>query len=196
MKVKYFTLVIGGGVLNLGYFLVCSCSYRYGNLQGGYLNDKKLSIHWNCFRERSYFSRYEKRRHSNIPAHVSLCFRHKEGLFATLFLLAVFGVATAAAPVSTIHSPDGDVIDCINKLDQPALKHPLLKNHLFQETPTDMVKTNEGFGLQVWHANGASCPDGTIPIRRFEDEISHRKQQNPLVSDAAERATKGHEASY
>ncbi|WZZ32078.1 hypothetical protein YC2023_015479 [Brassica napus] len=37
-----------------------------------------MSIHWNCFRKRTYLSWYEKR-HSNIPAHVSPCFRVKEG---------------------------------------------------------------------------------------------------------------------
>lgn len=60
-----------------------------------------------------------------------------------------------------------------------------------------MVKTDDGFGWQVWHANGATCPDGTIPIRRFEAGISHRKQHhNPLVSDAAARATKGHQVIF
>ncbi|XP_058215687.1 protein neprosin isoform X2 [Rhododendron vialii] len=48
-------------------------------------------------------------------------------------------------PVFTIESPDGDVIDCVHKRKQPALDHPLLKNHKIQ---------------------GERCPKGTVPIRR------------------------------
>ncbi|PKI39083.1 hypothetical protein CRG98_040507, partial [Punica granatum] len=35
-------------------------------------------------------------------------------------------------PVLTIESPDGDIIDCVHKREQPALDHPLLKNHKIQ----------------------------------------------------------------
>ncbi|KAL6989008.1 hypothetical protein U1Q18_014759, partial [Sarracenia purpurea var. burkii] len=34
--------------------------------------------------------------------------------------------------VLTIESPDGDIIDCVHKRKQPALDHPLLKNHKIQ----------------------------------------------------------------
>ncbi|RVW16842.1 hypothetical protein CK203_098155 [Vitis vinifera] len=34
--------------------------------------------------------------------------------------------------VMTIESPDGDIIDCIDKWKQPAFDHPLLKNHKLQ----------------------------------------------------------------
>ncbi|TQD73976.1 hypothetical protein C1H46_040493 [Malus baccata] len=35
--------------------------------------------------------------------------------------------------VMTIQSPDGDIIDCVHKRKQPALDHPLLKNHKIQD---------------------------------------------------------------
>ncbi|RVX11357.1 hypothetical protein CK203_019690 [Vitis vinifera] len=34
--------------------------------------------------------------------------------------------------VMTIESPDGDIIDCIDKWKQPTFDHPLLKNHKLQ----------------------------------------------------------------
>ncbi|CAN8269687.1 unnamed protein product [Cochlearia groenlandica] len=103
-------------------------------------------------------------------------------LFSTSFptwillpLLLIFRIATCGIgvsistpiPILTVQSRDGDVIDCINKMDQPAFKHPLLINHTIQEYPSGMeyeeeTKTN----IQVWHETGISCPVGTIPIRR------------------------------
>ncbi|KAI3470406.1 hypothetical protein Pfo_027069 [Paulownia fortunei] len=82
-------------------------------------------------------------------------------------------------PVFTIESPDGDIIDCVHKRKQPALDHPLLKNHKIQRVPPEMpkamkmTKTNssrsvDGFkGVwQMWHQKGQLCPKGTVPIRR------------------------------
>ncbi|KAF2547889.1 hypothetical protein F2Q70_00019710 [Brassica cretica] len=110
-----------------------------------------------------------------------------------VLLLSSCGISVGE-PILTIQSPDGDVIDCLNTMDQPSLKNPLLKNHIFQETPSDHVKReDDGFGLQVWHSEGITCPRGTIPIRRFDKNISHTKY-DPLVPNAADRATKGHEA--
>ncbi|KAJ4721118.1 Protein of Unknown Function (DUF239) [Melia azedarach] len=94
-------------------------------------------------------------------------------------------------PVLTIESPDGDIIDCVHKRKQPALDHPLLKNHKIQKVPTQTPKLNplmeeakasspspspsssssssskiiEG-AWQMWHRNGTRCPKGTVPIRR------------------------------
>ncbi|KAG2693894.1 hypothetical protein I3760_08G116500 [Carya illinoinensis] len=87
--------------------------------------------------------------------------------------------------VMTIESPDGDIVDCVHKRKQPALDHPLLKNHKIQRHPSEMPKVrmgkeddqgennssstaNEGVrgAWQLWHRNGTRCPKGTIPIRR------------------------------
>ncbi|XP_015875549.1 protein neprosin [Ziziphus jujuba] len=92
--------------------------------------------------------------------------------------------------VMTIQSPDGDIIDCVHKRKQPALDHPLLKNHKIQKEPPERPKlskilnqneakdekkkntTNymneqvlEG-AWQMWHRNGTRCPKGTVPVRR------------------------------
>ncbi|KDP23747.1 hypothetical protein JCGZ_23580 [Jatropha curcas] len=86
-------------------------------------------------------------------------------------------------PVMIIESPDGDIIDCVHKRRQPALDHPLLKNHKIQRVPSEMPKLkvikedemrepktvkNEGEkgAWQMWHKNGTRCPKGTVPIRR------------------------------
>ncbi|WZZ61554.1 hypothetical protein YC2023_061661 [Brassica napus] len=34
--------------------------------------------------------------------------------------------------IKSIHSPDGDIIDCVWIYDQPAFDHPLFKNHTIQ----------------------------------------------------------------
>ncbi|XP_057427491.1 uncharacterized protein LOC130720806 isoform X2 [Lotus japonicus] len=90
------------------------------------------------------------------------------------------------APVLTIESPDGDLIDCVHKRKQLAFDHPLLKNHKIQKAPTEMPRgmnvtrdenrNMEGEGgkenrpkeavWQMWHRNGTWCPKGTVPIRR------------------------------
>ncbi|CAF2082427.1 unnamed protein product [Brassica napus] len=49
-----------------------------------------------------------------------------------LLLLSLCGGVSAATPVLTVHSSDGDVIDCVKKMDQPSLTNPLLKNHSLQ----------------------------------------------------------------
>lgn len=95
-------------------------------------------------------------------------------------------------PVMTIESPDGDIIDCIHKRRQPALDHPLLKNHKIQKAPPEMPKRRSTVGKrdgdddaaaaaapapsnsadaakgawQAWHRNGTWCPRGTVPVRR------------------------------
>lgn len=77
-----------------------------------------------------------------------------------------------------------------------------MSNSLFvfckQEYPSGMVKTEEGgFGWQVWHRNGTACPHGTFPIRRVEAEAELSEgKYGPLISDAADRATRGHQASF
>ncbi|XP_010263977.1 PREDICTED: uncharacterized protein LOC104602107 [Nelumbo nucifera] len=84
--------------------------------------------------------------------------------------------------VKTIESPDGDIIDCVHRHNQPALDHPLLKNHKIQRVPPEMPRmrvTKEGGGVrsynssegtehtwQTWHQIGERCPKGTIPMRR------------------------------
>ncbi|KAG9455596.1 hypothetical protein H6P81_000104 [Aristolochia fimbriata] len=75
--------------------------------------------------------------------------------------------------VKSIESEDGDIIDCVDIHKQPALDHPLLKNHVLQMKPSSAFTQAEPRNnsapppdrLQLWRRNG-SCPDGTVPIRR------------------------------
>ncbi|XP_028773392.1 uncharacterized protein LOC114730476 [Neltuma alba] len=82
--------------------------------------------------------------------------------------------------VKSIQSPDGDIIDCVDILKQPAFDHPKLKNHKIRMRPnsypegTIMEESNNVSSKsapipQLWHQNG-TCPGGTIPIRRTREE--------------------------
>ncbi|XP_054811093.1 uncharacterized protein LOC129312481 [Prosopis cineraria] len=78
--------------------------------------------------------------------------------------------------VKSIKSPDGDMIDCVHILNQPAFDHPKLKNHKIQMRPKFLPKGIRRLGEskpipQMWHQSG-SCPKGTVPIRRTtKDDI-------------------------
>ncbi|KAL5990291.1 hypothetical protein ACLOJK_011188 [Asimina triloba] len=90
--------------------------------------------------------------------------------------------------VKTIQSPDGDIIDCVHRHKQPALDHPLLKNHKIQKAPSGRPRRNgeaevrsyntsggERQSWQLWHDHGR-CPEGTVPIRRSSvDDVLRAK---------------------
>ncbi|CAH9140060.1 unnamed protein product [Cuscuta epithymum] len=75
----------------------------------------------------------------------------------------------------TIHSPDGDIIDCVDYHQQPAFDDPLLKA---QKRPLSQAEWPEGHNknsldmenVQLWSLNGESCPEGTVPIRRTKEQ--------------------------
>ncbi|CAN6373211.1 unnamed protein product [Urochloa humidicola] len=80
------------------------------------------------------------------------------------------------APVASIQSPDGDIIDCVRISKQPAFDHPLLKNHTIQMRPSyhpgGLYNGSNSAShplTQTWHQNG-KCPENTVPIRRTREE--------------------------
>ncbi|CAL4990965.1 unnamed protein product [Urochloa decumbens] len=77
------------------------------------------------------------------------------------------------APITSIQSPDGDIIDCVPISKQPAFDHPLLKNHTIQMHPSGYPYGESNIAphpiTQTWHQNG-KCPENTIPIRRIKEE--------------------------
>nr|GMD18010.1 uncharacterized protein LOC109160061 [Ipomoea batatas] len=86
------------------------------------------------------------------------------------------------APVKTIESPDGDIIDCVHISKQRAFDHPFLKDHEIQMRPSfhpeglyDVNKESTGPKertnpiTQLWHMNGR-CPEDTIPVRRTKED--------------------------
>ncbi|XP_077226160.1 protein neprosin-like isoform X2 [Tasmannia lanceolata] len=76
--------------------------------------------------------------------------------------------------IKSIQTEYGDIFDCVDINKQPALDHPLLKNHKIQIRPTSLPKgwtdkdstisTTIQFGLKE------GCPMGTVPIRRTRKE--------------------------
>ncbi|XP_002871867.2 LOW QUALITY PROTEIN: uncharacterized protein LOC9310004 [Arabidopsis lyrata subsp. lyrata] len=127
-----------------------------------------------------------------------LCSVSKMEIFNSLMMLLIMGqffiqLGVSVIPVSTIYSPDGDMIDCINRADQPAFNHPLLQNHIIQEYPTGMpqIERDVQKNWQIWHETGENCPAGTIPIRRdLDPKVPHKKQ--PKVHEVTNKATTGH----
>ncbi|XP_010523371.1 PREDICTED: uncharacterized protein LOC104801734 [Tarenaya hassleriana] len=116
--------------------------------------------------------------------------------------------------LTSIKSPDGDIIDCVPITKQPALDHPLLKNHSIQMRPSSRPKgTSTGNKdplnnkkepkaiTQLWHLNG-KCPENTVPIRRTRKEDFQRatdienygkKSQNSIPKPQSGSSTIGHE---
>nr|GLL38024.1 uncharacterized protein LOC109179734 [Ipomoea trifida] len=104
--------------------------------------------------------------------------------------------------VTTIQSEDGDIIECINIYKQPAFKHPALRNHKIQMTPSYNHQTTEqprrtsftkqrkeGLPLtittQTWQRSG-SCPRGTVPIRGVRNQnkgVEIRKKPTIFLRD-------------
>ncbi|KAK4709370.1 hypothetical protein R3W88_030295 [Solanum pinnatisectum] len=115
--------------------------------------------------------------------------------FIAILLLKIIFFATFAwgengLTIKSIQSEDGDVIDCVDIYEQPALYHPTLKNHKIQMTPNyntmmeptktnDQEKSYKYVTTQTWHKSG-SCPKGTIPIRRTQNNYKkdHIKKPN------------------
>nr|CAD1830844.1 unnamed protein product [Ananas comosus var. bracteatus] len=124
-------------------------------------------------------------------------------LASFLVLLVVFNVHYGPTHVSALDSPsplklarihkhlkkinkpavksmerDGDIIDCIPIDKQPALDHPLLKDHKIQSVAPEMpIFQTDGEDqpknytvmrrdLQEYWRQVEHCPDGTVPIRR------------------------------
>ncbi|CAH8374844.1 unnamed protein product [Eruca vesicaria subsp. sativa] len=72
--------------------------------------------------------------------------------------------------IKTIHSPDGDVIECVPSHLQPAFDHPQLRGQKPLDLPEKRSRanetTNEESFIQLWSLSGESCPIGSIPMRR------------------------------
>ncbi|XP_019439212.1 PREDICTED: uncharacterized protein LOC109344944 [Lupinus angustifolius] len=105
--------------------------------------------------------------------------------------------------VKTIHSPHGDIIDCVLSHQQVAFDHPLLKDQKPLDPP-EKPKGHNKMGVmsenfQMWSLYGESCPEGTIPIRRtIEEDILRASSVNGFgrkLSSSVRRDTSsnGHE---
>ncbi|KAK7372289.1 hypothetical protein VNO80_05664 [Phaseolus coccineus] len=75
------------------------------------------------------------------------------------------------SPVKSVHTKFGYIVDCIDIYKQPALDHPLLKNHKLQRKPSfqnSFEKTSVmNFSTKsIFELEKDECPRGTVPIRR------------------------------
>ncbi|XP_020255623.1 uncharacterized protein LOC109832646 isoform X2 [Asparagus officinalis] len=72
--------------------------------------------------------------------------------------------------VKTVQNARGDIFDCVDIYEQPALDHPSLKDHRIQMAPSSFPggQTEEGASKIFPHDIflNEDCPIGTIPITR------------------------------
>ncbi|KAL5208617.1 hypothetical protein ABZP36_033052, partial [Zizania latifolia] len=66
---------------------------------------------------------------------------------------------------------DGDIYDCVEVYQQPALKHPLLRDHKIQMEPSSFpigfdIKSLSVPGVSEAQLSIIDCPIGTVPILR------------------------------
>ncbi|XP_010506337.1 PREDICTED: uncharacterized protein LOC104782965 [Camelina sativa] len=102
--------------------------------------------------------------------------------------------------LKSIKSDDGDIIDCVPINSQPALDHPLLKNHTIQMRPSFIPKGDHNYTkkdakaiTQVWHKNG-ECPENTVAIRRTKkEEILRAKSIESFGKKTHQSTPGGHE---
>ncbi|WOL05887.1 hypothetical protein Cni_G14618 [Canna indica] len=70
---------------------------------------------------------------------------------------------------NTYTTEHGDIFDCVPIYKQPALDHPLLRDHVIQMKATSMSKWN-GTNHSSTHVKNVfgfeGCPVGSVPIRR------------------------------
>ncbi|KAL3747067.1 hypothetical protein ACJRO7_015928 [Eucalyptus globulus] len=76
------------------------------------------------------------------------------------------------SPMKTFVTKEGDTIDCIEIDKQPALEHPLLKNHQIQTEPNvTFIRFRTPSNVKfVQLGLRESCPVGTVPIPRVRKE--------------------------
>uniref|UniRef100_A0ACD5ZDX7 Uncharacterized protein n=1 Tax=Avena sativa TaxID=4498 RepID=A0ACD5ZDX7_AVESA len=90
-------------------------------------------------------------------------------IFLLCVALALGEIRPSDHVVKTIKTEEGDVFDCIDINQQPALDHPLLKNHEIQMKPSSYP-----YELHNWSLSEATkliaqlpffaCPEGSVPI--------------------------------
>ncbi|XP_050908463.1 uncharacterized protein LOC127122107 [Lathyrus oleraceus] len=70
------------------------------------------------------------------------------------------------APVKTIYTKFGYILDCIDINNQPSLDHPLLKNHKLQKYPSFRTSKKTSSTKAILGIQKDECPIGTVPIKR------------------------------
>nr|XP_016472462.1 PREDICTED: uncharacterized protein LOC107794482 [Nicotiana tabacum] len=85
--------------------------------------------------------------------------------------------------IKTIKGKYGELYDCVDFYKQPAIDHPLLKNHNFHPQMKPMLSMsqrddissniNKPFNIEL---EDGGCPIGTVPIRRTtKDDLIRRR---------------------
>ncbi|KAL5978464.1 hypothetical protein ACLOJK_029581 [Asimina triloba] len=94
--------------------------------------------------------------------------------------------------VKSIKTAHGDILDCVDIYKQPALDHPLLKDHKIQMWPTSFPKRSEGMknssasGMEIRvELPDGGCPQGTVPIRRTRMQDLLRIKSLPKLKNKA-----------
>ncbi|XP_043694338.1 uncharacterized protein LOC122645052 [Telopea speciosissima] len=99
--------------------------------------------------------------------------------------------------VKSFVTEEGDIHDCVDIHKQPALDHPLLKNHKIQMRPSSFPRrvTNETSSSTIKSAHiklkRNKCPPGTVPIRRTskEDLIRAKSLSREFETSISQQST-------
>ncbi|CAL5189962.1 unnamed protein product [Lathyrus oleraceus] len=89
------------------------------------------------------------------------------------------------APVKTIYTKFGYILDCIDINNQPSLDHPLLKNHKLQKYPSFRTSKKTSSTKAILGIQKDECPIGTVPIKRTtkDDLIRGKSYFNNGLND-------------
>ncbi|KAG5379715.1 hypothetical protein IGI04_027557 [Brassica rapa subsp. trilocularis] len=93
-----------------------------------------------------------------------------------------------------IESSDGGIVNCVDRMAQPAFDNTLLRNHKFQESPSKIpTTTTKSNTKSKWrtteaHVSIANCPRGTVPLR--QDDASEYPGNNTSTQTTHEYADK------
>ncbi|KAL1207388.1 Protein neprosin [Cardamine amara subsp. amara] len=94
------------------------------------------------------------------------------------FFLVLAFITLAHSVTTQISDTYGDIVYCVDKHNQPAFEHPLLKNHKLQESPSEFPRVIGATKKNQWptseaHVSTAKCPPGTVPIQNIT-ALNHR----------------------
>ncbi|XP_021841578.2 uncharacterized protein [Spinacia oleracea] len=94
------------------------------------------------------------------------------------------GSSPVEGTAKSIKGNNGEMVDCVDIYKQPALGHPLLKDHIIQMDPSASPSKTNGSNsagqdfIQPWNRNGM-CSEGTVPIQRRQLQDTHRSFRGP-----------------
>ncbi|KAF7828306.1 NEP-interacting protein 1 [Senna tora] len=102
--------------------------------------------------------------------------------------------------VKSFKMGDRDIFDCVDIYKQPALSHPLLKDHKIQMKPTSIPVMSDGRSAykgkeeEFRSETKLGCPNGSVPIRRSSKQDLIKSKV--VMKGFSERSRTGNSEGY